>query len=57
MEDGKNAKNTMWEISCLVNFFKFHKKINSFTQILAPEKLPEKYVFSDALVSISLKIL
>ena len=48
---------TMLEKLCLVNFFKFHKKKLSSTQILASEKPPEKYTFSDAMVSISLKIL
>jgi hypothetical protein len=57
VEDGKNGKITMLEKLCLVNFFEFYFKKMSSTQILAPEKLPEKYAFSDATVSISLKIL
>ena len=53
----KMQKITMLQKLCLVNFFKFHKKNLSSTQILASEKPPKKYAFSDARVSISLNFL
>ena len=59
VEDGKNAKNYyVGKIMYALSLFqvKFKKKLSS-TQILASEKSPEKYAFSDATVSISLKIL
>ena len=57
VEDGKNAKIIMLEKLCLVNFFMFHKKKFSSTQILASEKPPKKYACSEATDYISLKIL
>ena len=50
----KMQKIPMLEKLCLA---KFHETILSSTQVLASEKPPKKYAFSDATVSISLKIL
>ena len=56
VEDGKNAKNDNIGKIMPCQFLKFYKSFFSSTQILAIEKQPGKYAFSDAKVFISLKI-
>ena len=56
-EDGKNGKNDYVGKIMPCKYLQVSFKKLSSTQVLASEKLRNKYAFSDATVPISLKIL